>query len=58
MLATRLGIAAVDAAHDEQWGSTVVLKGTEIETVSLSTATQQQKSVPEYRYHEAAALFG
>ena len=58
VLATRLGIAAVDAAHDEQWGSTVVLKGTEIETVSLSSATQQQKSVPEYRYYEAAALFG
>ena len=58
VLATRLGIAAVDAAHDEQWGSTVVLKGTEIETVSLSSATQQQKSVPEYRYSEASALFG
>jgi 6-phosphofructokinase 1 len=58
VLATRLGIAAADAAHDEQWGSTVVLKGTEIETVSLSSATQQAKSVPEYRYSEAAALFG
>lgn len=57
VLATRLGMAAVDAAHDEQWGSTVVLKGTDVETVSLSTATQEQKSVPEYRYSEAAALF-
>ena len=58
VLATRLGFAAVETAHEGKWGSTVVLKGTEIATVSLSSATHRLKTVPDYRYDEVAALFG
>lgn len=58
VLATRLGVAAIDAAFARNWGTTVVLKGTDITTVSLASAVDHHNSVPENRYEEAAALFG
>lgn len=58
VLATRLGIAAADAAFTGAWGSTVVLKGTGIKTISLASAIEEHNSVPEARWAEAAALFG
>ena len=58
VLATRLGMASVDAVAAQKWGNTVALRGTEIRTVSLAQATERLKSVPAERYDEAAALFG
>jgi 6-phosphofructokinase 1 len=58
VLATRLGIAAVDAAQTKQWGSMVSLKGTDVEIVSIAEATVGLNTVPDYRYDEAAVLFG
>lgn len=58
VLATRLGMAAAEAAHDEAWGEMVALRGTEIHRVPFSAALQSLKTVPLSRYEEAAILFG
>lgn len=58
VLATRLGMAAVDAAAHGLWGTMVSLSGTNILTVDLELALGTLKTVPEERYQEAAALFG
>ncbi|WP_022901745.1 6-phosphofructokinase [Humibacter albus] len=58
VLATRLGMAAVDAAQSGQWGSMVSLKGIDVEIVSIADATGGLNTVPDYRYDEAALLFG
>ncbi|NNC13299.1 6-phosphofructokinase [Planctomonas sp. JC2975] len=58
VLATRLGMAAVDAVQTQQWGSMVSLKGTDVEIVSIAEATVGLNIVPDYRYEEAALLFG
>ncbi|MEL4318816.1 6-phosphofructokinase [Leifsonia sp. YIM 134122] len=58
VLATRLGMAAVDAVHDEAWGEMVTLRGTDIARVSIHEATGALNVVPPSRYDEAAVLFG
>ncbi|MDJ0315534.1 ATP-dependent 6-phosphofructokinase [Arthrobacter sp. H35-D1] len=58
VLATRLGMAAVDLAMQKHWGSMVALRGTEIVSVSIAEATHKPKLVPVQRYDEAAVLFG
>ncbi|MGZ4668502.1 MAG: ATP-dependent 6-phosphofructokinase, partial [Blastococcus sp.] len=58
VLATRFGLAAVDAVHDGQSGVMVALRGTEIVRVPLSSATAQLKLVPPERYAEAEVFFG
>jgi phosphofructokinase-like protein len=58
VLATRFGLAAVDAVHDGQSGVMVALRGTDIVRVPLSTATAQLKLVPADRYAEAEVFFG
>lgn len=58
VLATRFGLAAVDAIVAEDWGSMVSLRGTDIVRVSMSDALGDLKRVPESRYREAEALFG
>ena len=46
VLATRFGLAAVDAVHDGQSGVMVALRGTDIVRVPLTAATAQLKLVP------------
>jgi len=58
VLATRLGIAAVQLAADGRWGTMVALRGTDIIPVDLEQALGALKVVPEARYREAAVLFG
>ena len=58
VLATRFGLAAIDAVMDSKWGHMVSLRGIDIETVPLSEATADLKSVPQSRWDEAAVLFG
>jgi phosphofructokinase-like protein len=58
VLATRFGLAAIDAAHDGKWGKMTALRGTEIELVDLSEATAELKTVPEHVYRGAEVFFG
>ena len=58
VLATRFGLAAIDAVHDGAWGSMVAMRGTEIVRVPLSEATGTLKTVPLERYQEATSFFG
>ncbi|MXW99681.1 MAG: ATP-dependent 6-phosphofructokinase [Acidimicrobiaceae bacterium] len=45
VLATRFGVAAIDAVHDEHFGQMVALRGGAIELVSLQEATARLKPV-------------
>ena len=58
VLATRLGMAAVDAVHDADWGRMVAVRATDIVRVDLSEAIGRLKTVPQHRYDEALRLFG
>ncbi|MET0725310.1 MAG: 6-phosphofructokinase [Leifsonia sp.] len=58
VLATRLGMAAVDAVYDRAWGEMVTLRGTDIRRVAIREATGALNTVPQSRYDEARILFG
>jgi len=58
VLATRLGVAAIDAASQRKWGQMPALKGTKIELVPLSEAVAELKTVPPEEYETAEAFFG
>jgi len=58
VLATRLGMAAIDSVVEGFWGTMVALRGTDIEHVSFQDALGRLKVVPQKRYAEAAVLFG
>jgi ATP-dependent phosphofructokinase / diphosphate-dependent phosphofructokinase len=58
VLATRLGLAAVDAAHAGQWGMMTALHATEIELVRLSEAVAEVRRVPAAEYERYGVLFG
>src|ERR1043165_9267525 len=53
VLATRFGVHAVQAVHDEAFGVMGALRGTQIVRVPLVEATSQLKLVPPQRYAEA-----
>jgi len=58
VLATRFGLAAIDAVHGQDWGVMVALRGTDIVRVPLAEATTELKTVPAERYAEAEVFFG
>lgn len=58
VLATRFGLAAMDAVEAGQFGTMVALHGTAIDLVPLAQATATLKTVPPERYAEAEAFFG
>ena len=58
VLATRFGLAAIDAAHDGAWGMMTALRSTEIELVPLSEAVAQLRTVPVEEYERYGVLFG
>ena len=58
VLATRFGLAAIDAVHGGEWGTMVALRGTAIELVSLADAVESLKTVPVEEYHRYDVLFG
>ncbi|MFV2176554.1 6-phosphofructokinase [Actinomadura sp. LOL_016] len=58
VLATRLGLQAIDAVRDGDYGKMVALRGTEIVRVGLDEATKELKTVPLERYEEAEVFFG
>jgi phosphofructokinase-like protein len=58
VLATRLGLAAVDAAHAGSWGAMTALQSTEIRLVPLADAVAEVRRVPVEEYQRYGALFG
>jgi phosphofructokinase-like protein len=58
VLATRLGLAAIDAAHERNFGTMPALRGTRIELVPLGEAVAQLRTVPAEEYAAAEAFFG
>jgi ATP-dependent phosphofructokinase / diphosphate-dependent phosphofructokinase len=58
VLATRLGLAAIDAAHDGQWGMMTALNATEIKLVALADAVAEVRRVPIEEYERYGVLFG
>ncbi len=58
VLATRLGVAAIDAASQSRWGEMAALRSTRIELVPLSEAVAELKTVPPEEYEMAEAFFG
>ena len=58
VLATRLGVAAIDAANDGRWGTMPALRGTRIELVPLSEAVESLRTVPAEDYEAASPFFG
>ena len=58
VLATRLGLAAIRAAHDNAWGMMASLQGNEIKLVALADAVAQVRTVPTEEYERLGVLFG
>jgi 6-phosphofructokinase 1 len=58
VLATRLGLAAADAAKEGRWGVMPALRGTRIELVELSEAVAGLRTVPVEDYEAAQTFFG
>jgi 6-phosphofructokinase 1 len=58
VLATRLGLAAADAAHQGRWGVMAALRGTGIRLVPLSEAAADLRTVPVEDYEAAETFFG
>jgi 6-phosphofructokinase 1 len=58
VLATRLGLAAIDAVHSDAWGMMTALRGTRIELVPLRDAVAQLRTVPAEEYQRYDVLFG
>jgi ATP-dependent phosphofructokinase / diphosphate-dependent phosphofructokinase len=58
VLATRLGLAAIDAAHDQAWGMMTALRSTQIELVPLADAVAEVRRVPVEEYERYGVLFG
>jgi ATP-dependent phosphofructokinase / diphosphate-dependent phosphofructokinase len=58
VLATRLGIAAVDAATASRWGTMTALHGSRVELVALQEAVSKLRTVPAEDYELAETFFG
>jgi 6-phosphofructokinase 1 len=58
VLATRLGVAAIDAAHERRWGMMPALRSTRIELAPLAEAVATLRTVPPEDYEVAETFFG
>ncbi len=58
VLATRLGVGAVDAADQRRWGTMSALKGTRIELVPLREAVTELRTVPPDDFAVGETFFG
>jgi 6-phosphofructokinase 1 len=58
VLATRFGLAAIDAVDAGDWGKMTALRATDIKLVPLAEATAELKTVPESFYRGAEVFFG
>jgi phosphofructokinase-like protein len=57
VLATRFGIAAIEAVHDEAFGQMVALRADQIIRVPLEQAVSQLKTVDPELLHDVAEVF-
>jgi len=57
VLATRFGLAAIDAAHDGAWGMMAALHSNEIRLVPLADAVESLRTVPIEEYNRYKVLF-
>ncbi|HET7523137.1 MAG TPA: 6-phosphofructokinase, partial [Acidimicrobiales bacterium] len=57
VLATRFGIAAIDAVHDGAFGQMVALRADSIVRVPLEEALVELKTVDRSLYHDVAEIF-
>jgi 6-phosphofructokinase 1 len=58
VLATRLGLRAIDAAHEQEWGMMTAVHSTQIELVALADAVAEVRRVPVAEYERYGVLFG
>jgi ATP-dependent phosphofructokinase / diphosphate-dependent phosphofructokinase len=58
ILATRFGLAAIDAVHQQDFGTMVALRGTDIVRVPIADAVRTLKTVPPALLADAAVFFG
>jgi len=58
VLATRFGLAAIDAVHNGDWGKMAAIHGNDIDLVDLADAVASLKTVPVEEYHRYDVLFG
>jgi ATP-dependent phosphofructokinase / diphosphate-dependent phosphofructokinase len=58
VLATRFGLAAIDAVHNGQWGMMASLRSTDIVLVPLADAVASLRTVPVEEYERYGILFG
>jgi 6-phosphofructokinase 1 len=58
VLATRLGLAAIDAVHENAWGTMAALHANVIVLVPLAEAVAEVRHVPTAEYESFGALFG
>ena len=58
VLATRFGVAGIDAVADRDFGQMVALRGTDIVRVSLDEAVAEPKLVDPGFYATAEVFFG
>ncbi len=47
MLATRYGLAAIDLVHKGEFGRMVVLKGTEIKSITIAEAVSRNRTLDD-----------
>ncbi|GAA1500166.1 6-phosphofructokinase [Streptomyces synnematoformans] len=57
-LASRFGLHAIQAVHEEDWGKMVALQGTDVVRVPLAEATARIKTVDPKLYEEVGVFFG
>jgi 6-phosphofructokinase 1 len=58
VLATRFGVAAIDAVHERNFGVMPALSGSKIQLVPLAEAVRELRLVPEEEYAVAEVFFG
>jgi 6-phosphofructokinase 1 len=58
VLATRFGIAAIDAVEEKDYGKMVALRGTDIVRVPIGDAVGELKTLDPSLYETAAVFFG
>jgi 6-phosphofructokinase 1 len=57
-LATRVGLHALDAGHEQDFGTMVALRGTDVVRVPIAEATARVKRVDPKLYEEVGVFFG
>jgi ATP-dependent phosphofructokinase / diphosphate-dependent phosphofructokinase len=58
VLATRFGVAAIDAVHEGRWGTMPALQGTRIKLAPMADAVAELRTVPPEDYEVATPFLG